>query len=73
MVPRENQLATSVLVVGTGGSGLRAAIEVAEAGVAVLALGKRPVADAHTSLAAGGLDEPGSGPGWLRRGPPRAF
>jgi succinate dehydrogenase / fumarate reductase flavoprotein subunit len=55
-MPREHQLATSVLVVGTGGSGLRAAIEVAEAGVAVIAVGKRPVRDAHTSLAAGGIN-----------------
>lgn len=55
-MPREHQLATSVLVVGTGGSGLRAAIEIAESGVAVLAVGKRPVADAHTSLAAGGIN-----------------
>lgn len=56
MVVSEHQLSTSVLVIGTGGSGLRAAIELAEAGVAVLAVGKRPVADAHTSLAAGGIN-----------------
>src|SRR5262245_51556207 len=55
MPPREHQLATSVLVVGTGGSGLRAAIELAEAGVAVLAVGKRPIDDAHTVLATGGI------------------
>jgi succinate dehydrogenase / fumarate reductase, flavoprotein subunit len=55
MPQREHQLATSVLVVGTGGAGLRAAIELAEAGVAVLAVGKRPVDDAHTALAAGGI------------------
>ncbi|MFK4728158.1 FAD-binding protein [Agromyces mediolanus] len=52
----ERQISTSVLVIGTGGSGLRAAIELAEAGVDVLALGKRPKADAHTSLAAGGIN-----------------
>jgi succinate dehydrogenase / fumarate reductase flavoprotein subunit len=51
----EQQIATSVLVIGTGGAGLRAAIELAEQGVEVLALGKRPRADAHTSLAAGGI------------------
>ncbi|WP_159499281.1 L-aspartate oxidase [Microbacterium sp. 18062] len=50
------RLATTVLVVGTGGSGLRAAIELAEKGVDVIAVGKRPVADAHTSLAAGGIN-----------------
>lgn len=56
MPPPEHRLSTSVLVVGTGGSGLRAAIELAEAGIAVLAVGKRPAADAHTSLAAGGIN-----------------
>jgi succinate dehydrogenase / fumarate reductase flavoprotein subunit len=43
-----HQLATSVLVVGAGKSGLRAAIEVAEAGVAVIAVLKRPADDIHT-------------------------
>ncbi|RSN16166.1 succinate dehydrogenase [Nonomuraea sp. WAC 01424] len=52
----ENRIATSVLVIGTGGAGLRAAIELAEHGVDVLAVGKRPKADAHTSLAAGGIN-----------------
>ncbi|WP_371402926.1 FAD-dependent oxidoreductase [Kribbella sp. NBC_00662] len=52
----EQQIATSVLVIGTGGAGLRAAIELAEQGVEVLALGKRPRSDAHTSLAAGGIN-----------------
>ncbi len=54
--PAERRLATSVLVIGTGGSGLRAAIELAEAGTDVLAVGKRPRNDAHTSLAAGGIN-----------------
>ncbi|MET9351834.1 FAD-dependent oxidoreductase [Streptomyces sp. NPDC006617] len=45
-----------VLVIGTGGAGLRASIELAEAGVDVLAVGKRPKEDAHTSLAAGGIN-----------------
>ena len=52
----EQQISTSVLVIGTGGSGLRAAIEQAEQGVDVLAVGKRPRHDAHTSLAAGGIN-----------------
>ncbi|MCV9994146.1 FAD-binding protein [Paeniglutamicibacter sp. ZC-3] len=52
----EQQISTTVLVIGTGGSGLRAAIELAEMGVDVLALGKRPRDDAHTSLAAGGIN-----------------
>ncbi len=56
MTTRERQISTTVLVIGTGGSGLRAAIEVAEHGVDVLAVGKRPRNDAHTSLAAGGIN-----------------
>src|SRR6478735_7425923 len=56
VIPAERQLSTTVLVIGTGGSGLRAAIELAEAGVDVVALGKRPKSDAHTSLAAGGIN-----------------
>lgn len=52
----ERRLATAVLVIGTGGSGLRAAIELAEHGVDVIAVGKRPRLDAHTSLAAGGIN-----------------
>lgn len=52
----EKQISTTVLVIGTGGSGLRAAIELAEMGVDVLAVGKRPRNDAHTSLAAGGIN-----------------
>ncbi|WP_460796948.1 L-aspartate oxidase [Microbacterium sp. GXF0217] len=56
MSTRERQISTTVLVIGTGGSGLRAAIEVAEQGVDVLAVGKRHRSDAHTSLAAGGIN-----------------
>ncbi|MGB3731649.1 L-aspartate oxidase [Microbacterium sp.] len=56
MSARERQISTTVLVIGTGGSGLRAAIEVAEHGIDVLAVGKRPRQDAHTSLAAGGIN-----------------
>lgn len=52
----ERQISTSVLVIGTGGSGLRAAIELSEAGTDVIAVGKRPKNDAHTSLAAGGIN-----------------
>lgn len=53
---KEKKISTSVLIIGTGGSGLRAAIELAELGVDVLAVGKRPRNDAHTSLAAGGIN-----------------
>ncbi len=52
----EQQMAASVLVIGTGGSGLRAAIELAELGVDVVIVGKRPKSDAHTTLAAGGIN-----------------
>ncbi|WP_166641410.1 FAD-dependent oxidoreductase [Amycolatopsis sp. SID8362] len=52
----EQRIATSVLVIGTGGGGLRAAIELAERGVDVLAVGKRAKSDAHTTLAAGGIN-----------------
>jgi succinate dehydrogenase / fumarate reductase flavoprotein subunit len=51
-----HRIATSVLIIGTGGSGLRAAIELAERGVDVLVLSKRPKSDAHTALAAGGIN-----------------
>jgi succinate dehydrogenase / fumarate reductase flavoprotein subunit len=52
----DRRISTSVLVIGAGGSGLRAAIELAELGVDVLVVSKRPRADAHTSLAAGGIN-----------------
>ncbi|WP_434446444.1 L-aspartate oxidase [Lentzea sp. E54] len=52
----EHRIATSVLVIGSGGAGLRAAIELAERGVDVLVVGKRSKADAHTALAAGGIN-----------------
>lgn len=56
MTQPEHQMATSVLVIGSGGAGLRAAIELAERGIDVLVVGKRPKADAHTALAAGGIN-----------------
>ncbi|MFI9284471.1 L-aspartate oxidase [Streptomyces werraensis] len=56
MAATEQRLSTTVLVIGTGGAGLRASVELAEAGVDVLAVGKRPKNDAHTSLAAGGIN-----------------
>lgn len=56
MAITEQRLSTMVLVIGTGGAGLRASIELAEAGMDVLAVGKRPKEDAHTALAAGGIN-----------------
>lgn len=58
MTADERRISTAVLVIGTGGSGLRAAIELAERRIDVLAVGKRPTADAHTTLAAGGINAP---------------
>jgi succinate dehydrogenase / fumarate reductase flavoprotein subunit len=52
----ETQIATSVLVIGSGGAGLRTAIELAERRIDVLVVGKRPSADVHTALAAGGIN-----------------
>lgn len=52
----EYVLSTTVLVIGTGGGGLRTAIELKQQGIDVLAVGKRRKDDAHTRLAAGGLN-----------------
>jgi succinate dehydrogenase / fumarate reductase flavoprotein subunit len=52
----DRRLATSVLVIGSGVAGLRTAIELAERGVQVLVVGKRRRDDAHTVLAAGGIN-----------------
>jgi succinate dehydrogenase / fumarate reductase flavoprotein subunit len=46
----------NVLVIGTGGAGLRAAIAAHEAGAEVVVVGKRPRLDAHTVLASGGIN-----------------
>ncbi|MEU7897394.1 FAD-dependent oxidoreductase [Nonomuraea sp. NPDC049152] len=48
--------AVNVLVIGAGGAGLRAAVAAAEAGCEVLVVGKRARLDAHTVLAAGGIN-----------------
>src|ERR671917_425011 len=52
----EQRIAAGVLVIGTGAAGLRAGIELAESGVQVLCVGKRRRDDAHTVLAAGGIN-----------------
>jgi succinate dehydrogenase / fumarate reductase, flavoprotein subunit len=46
----------NVLVIGSGAAGLRAAIAAHQAGVEVLVVGKRIRKDAHTVLAAGGMN-----------------
>ena len=59
-----------VLVIGAGGAGLRAAIAAHDAGAEVLVLTKRSRRDAHTSLAAGGVNaalgsvDPEDSPEW---------
>ncbi|MEV6760206.1 FAD-binding protein [Streptomyces sp. NPDC051105] len=71
------QLTTSVLVVGSGASDLRAAIEVAEAGVAVVLVTQRAREDAPAGAAwddpewapaAARLGDTGSGTRLTRRG-----
>ncbi len=47
---------SNVLVIGCGGAGLRAAIEIKLAGLQVSVLGKRAKTDSHTVLAAGGIN-----------------
>ena len=46
----------NVLIIGSGGAGLRAAISAHESGCEVLVIGKRIRNDAHTTLAAGGIN-----------------
>ena len=53
---KNNTHVSNVLVIGTGGAGLRAAIEAKKEGVDVIILGKRLKEDAHTVLAAGGIN-----------------
>jgi succinate dehydrogenase / fumarate reductase, flavoprotein subunit len=52
--PRTN--VTNVLVIGAGAAGLRAAVAAHQAGSDVLIIAKRPRNDAHTVLAAGGIN-----------------
>src|SRR5258708_20170220 len=47
---------TDVLVVGAGGAGLRAAIEIAQQGVNVLVVSKERLGAAHTCMAEGGYN-----------------
>ena len=55
-MPKHRTNVSNVLVIGSGGAGLRAAIAAHEAGAEVLVLGKRIRKDAHTALAAGGIN-----------------
>jgi len=49
-------LTTPVLIIGAGGAGLRASIELKRRGIDCLVLGKRAHGDAHTIWAAGGIN-----------------
>ena len=51
-----NTQISNVLVIGSGGAGLRAAIEAKMLGMEVTVLGKRQKTDVHTVLAAGGIN-----------------
>jgi succinate dehydrogenase / fumarate reductase, flavoprotein subunit len=54
--PSTRSRVCNVLVIGSGAAGLRAAIAATEAGSQVLVVGKRDRLDAHTVLAAGGIN-----------------
>ena len=56
MINSHNTQISNVLIIGCGGAGLRAAIAVKMAGLQVSVLGKRNKNDAHTVLAAGGIN-----------------
>jgi succinate dehydrogenase / fumarate reductase, flavoprotein subunit len=49
-------ITTGVLIIGSGAAGLRAALAASAAGCRVVVVGKRPRDDAHTVLAAGGIN-----------------
>jgi len=53
---KHNTQLSNVLIIGSGGAGLRAAIEAKKAGVEVTVIGKRAKEDVHTVLAAGGIN-----------------
>ncbi len=50
------KIKTDILIIGSGGSGLRATIEAAKSGAKVLVVAKEFLKEAHTSMAMGGLN-----------------
>ena len=56
MINNHTTQISNVLVIGCGGAGLRAAIAVKNSGLQVSVIGKRIKTDAHTVLAAGGIN-----------------
>jgi succinate dehydrogenase/fumarate reductase flavoprotein subunit len=56
MLSEVRRIDTDILIIGSGGSGLRAAIEATEQGANVLVVAKELLKDAHTGWAMGGLN-----------------
>lgn len=56
MTSLTEEIKTDVLIIGSGGAGVRVAIELARHGVDMLMLGKCTHGDAHTIWAAGGIN-----------------
>ena len=56
IVSTTQNVSTQVLIIGAGGAGLRAGIELSQQGIDCLVLGKRAHGDAHTIWAAGGIN-----------------
>ncbi len=56
MSEKVQRMNTDILVIGSGGSGLRATIEAAERGANVLIVAKEMMKDAHTGWAMGGVN-----------------
>lgn len=54
--PTVERIDTDILIIGSGGSGLRAAIAATEAGARVLVVAKERLQDAHTGWAMGGIN-----------------
>ncbi|HAE83042.1 MAG TPA: hypothetical protein DCK85_06600, partial [Ktedonobacter sp.] len=53
---RLERMDTDILIIGSGGSGLRAAIAATEQGAKVIVVAKELLRDAHTGWAMGGLN-----------------
>ena len=51
-----DNIETDVLIIGAGGAGMRAAIEVSKKGVSCILLGKSLIGKAHTVMAEGGIN-----------------
>jgi succinate dehydrogenase/fumarate reductase flavoprotein subunit len=55
-MPDVQHIETDILIIGSGGSGLRAAIAATEAGAKVLLIAKEQLKEAHTGWAMGGIN-----------------